>query len=216
MCGICQETFRKTYCLHWKGTPPDPNHRLLQGKTTDTALTKARMKLAAATLKLNKFKERTKWLRKSKFFQKSHKLFYDSLRSSSKTVTNPPPEEKVTEFWTRFFSCTATHDNDAAWLQVEEESAAHVKEQAWVDITLDELCRTICKTKNWKAPCVDLVHNYWYKDLQALQHHLRTALNGVILIPSFLPKWATLGTTTLLHKKGPESDAKNYRPITCL
>eukprot|EP00957_Ditylum_brightwellii_P040530 3067291-Ditylum_brightwellii.AAC.1 len=112
--------------------------------------------------------------------------------------------------------CTVTHNNDVAWLQVEEESVAHVKEQTWEDITPNELRRTICKTKNWKASGVDLVHNYWYKHLLALQHRLCNTLNGVILTPLLLPEWATLGTTTLLHKKGPESDAKNYRPITCL
>eukprot|EP00957_Ditylum_brightwellii_P185934 14155436-Ditylum_brightwellii.AAC.1 len=56
----------------------------------DTALTEARMKLAAAMLKLKKYKDREKRLRSSKLFSKSHKLFYDSLRSNSTTVTNPP------------------------------------------------------------------------------------------------------------------------------
>eukprot|EP00957_Ditylum_brightwellii_P096984 7385716-Ditylum_brightwellii.AAC.1 len=95
----------------------------------DTALTEARMKLAAATLKLKKYKDREKQLRSSKLFNKSHKLFYDSLRSTSAIVTDPPLEEDVTKFWTDLFSRTATHNDDDAWLQVEEESVQHVKEQ---------------------------------------------------------------------------------------
>eukprot|EP00957_Ditylum_brightwellii_P021017 1584219-Ditylum_brightwellii.AAC.1 len=153
----------------------------------DTDLTEAHIKLAAATLKLEKYKDRGKRLRNSKLFNESHKLFYDSLRSTSATVTNPLPEEDVTKSWTDLFSCTATHNNDAAWLQVEEESVQYVKEQKWMDITPDELHRTICKTKNWKVPGVDLVHNYWYKHLLALQHCLCNALNGVITNPSLLP-----------------------------
>eukprot|EP00957_Ditylum_brightwellii_P064536 4897326-Ditylum_brightwellii.AAC.1 len=60
----------KLTALHQKGAPPDPKHHLLKGKTTDTALTEVCMKLAAATLKLKKFKERTKWLRNSKLFKR--------------------------------------------------------------------------------------------------------------------------------------------------
>eukprot|EP00957_Ditylum_brightwellii_P094226 7174289-Ditylum_brightwellii.AAC.1 len=162
----------------------------------DTALAEARMKLAAATLKLKKYKEREKRLRSSKSFHKSHKLFYDSLRSNSTAVANPPTEDDVTKFWTSLFSHTATHNNEAAWLKVEEESVQHVTKQQWMDITPDELCRTICKTKNWKAPRVDLVHNYWYKHFPALQHCLCNAFNGVI--------------------PDPKCDPKNYRSITCL
>eukprot|EP00957_Ditylum_brightwellii_P186402 14192448-Ditylum_brightwellii.AAC.1 len=54
----------------------------------DTALTEARTKLAAAMLKLKKYKDREKRLRSSKLFHKSHKLFYDSLRSNSTAVAN--------------------------------------------------------------------------------------------------------------------------------
>eukprot|EP00957_Ditylum_brightwellii_P144201 10987596-Ditylum_brightwellii.AAC.1 len=206
----------KRTALSQKGTPSNPKHCLLKGKSVDTALTEAHMKLATATLKLKKYKDRAKRLRSSKLFQKSHKHFCDSLRSNSKIVTDPPAEEDVTAFWTCLFSHTTTHNNEAAWFQVEEESVQHVKEQQWTDITPNELHRTIFKTKNWKAPGVDLVHNYWYKHLLALQQWLCDALNGVILDPMLLPDWATVGTTTLPLKKGPDCDPNKNRPITCL
>eukprot|EP00957_Ditylum_brightwellii_P101925 7768377-Ditylum_brightwellii.AAC.1 len=206
----------KLSTLMWKDTPPDPKHCHLKGKTLDTALTEACMKLAAATLKLKKYKDREKRLRNSKLFNKSHKLFYDSLRSNLATITNPPPEEDVTKIWTGLFSCTATHNNDATWLQMEEESLQHVTKQKWVDTTPDELCRTICKTKNWKTPGVNLVHNYWYKHLLALQHCLCNALNGVITDPSLLPKWTTLSCTTLLHKKDWSVNLKTIGPSHAL
>eukprot|EP00957_Ditylum_brightwellii_P095272 7256571-Ditylum_brightwellii.AAC.1 len=45
--------------------------------------------------------------------------------------------------------------------------------------------------------------------------HLCTALNTYITNPDLLPPWLTLGQTTLLHKKGPENELKNYCFITC-
>eukprot|EP00957_Ditylum_brightwellii_P139206 10610029-Ditylum_brightwellii.AAC.1 len=50
----------KLTALAQKDTPPNPKHRLLKGKMLDTALTEPCMKLAAATLKLKKYKDREK------------------------------------------------------------------------------------------------------------------------------------------------------------
>eukprot|EP00957_Ditylum_brightwellii_P094425 7190022-Ditylum_brightwellii.AAC.1 len=83
------------------------------------------MKLAAVTCRLRKYKAKNNRTRNNKLFEKSNKRFYDSLRSSSDAVNDPPTKEKITNFWTKLFSKTAKHNDDAAWLQVEEESVQH-------------------------------------------------------------------------------------------
>ena len=40
--------------------------------------------------------------------------------------------------------------------------------------------------------------------------------NKILLDPKLTPEWMTRGRTTLIHKKGPTDEARNYRPITCL
>ena len=40
--------------------------------------------------------------------------------------------------------------------------------------------------------------------------------NSIIKTPDTAPTWLTEGKTTLIYKKCEESQAKNYRPITCL
>eukprot|EP00957_Ditylum_brightwellii_P069535 5280885-Ditylum_brightwellii.AAC.1 len=80
------------------------------------------MKLAAITCCLCKYKEKNNHTCNNKLLEKSNKQFYDSLRSSSDAVNDPPTKEEITNFWTKLFGKTAKHNEDAVWLQVEEES----------------------------------------------------------------------------------------------
>eukprot|EP00957_Ditylum_brightwellii_P165162 12574910-Ditylum_brightwellii.AAC.1 len=83
------------------------------------------MKLAAITCYLRKYKEKNNRTRNNKLFEKSNKQFYDSLRSSSDVVNDPRTQEEITNFWTKLFGKTAKHNEEASWLQVEEESVQH-------------------------------------------------------------------------------------------
>eukprot|EP00957_Ditylum_brightwellii_P110137 8400187-Ditylum_brightwellii.AAC.1 len=74
------------------------------------------MKLAAVTCRLCKYKEKNNCTRNNKLFKKSNKRFYDSLRSSSDAVNDPPTKEEITSFWTKLFGKTAKHNKEAAWL----------------------------------------------------------------------------------------------------
>jgi len=76
--------------------------------------------------------------------------------------------------------------------------------------------KIIKRTANWKAPGIDQVQNFWIKHLTALHERLTQALEKTINNPQHAPTWITQGRTTLIHKNGPTSEAKNYRPITCL
>mmetsp|Transcript_36211 Transcript_36211/g.53028 ORF Transcript_36211/g.53028 Transcript_36211/m.53028 type:complete len:519 (-) Transcript_36211:412-1968(-) len=175
------------------------------------------MKLARATLRLRKFKETRNRNRNNCLFNKSNKLYYTSLRSTANVVSDPPPQQDVSKFWSKLFTRTAKHNEDAAWLKVEEENTQHIQQQQWKDITLEELRKTIKRLTNWKSPGIDQIQNYWYKHLVDLHEILLDAINHVVKNPSDLPSWFTCGLTTLIYKnKGLERDAKNYRPITCL
>eukprot|EP00957_Ditylum_brightwellii_P040643 3076259-Ditylum_brightwellii.AAC.1 len=83
------------------------------------------MKLAVVTCCLRKYKAKNNRTCNNKLFKKSNKRFYDSLRSSSDAVNAPLTKDEITNFWTKLFGKTAKHNNEAAWLQVEEKSIQH-------------------------------------------------------------------------------------------
>ena len=91
-----------------------------------------------------------------------------------------------------------------------------VESQQWRDFTIEELETQVKKTKNWKSPGFDCVHNYWLKSLKTLWPILTKVINKMMKNPETIPEWITKGKTTLIFKKGNENEAKNYRPITCL
>ena len=91
-----------------------------------------------------------------------------------------------------------------------------INEAQWKEITICEIQQGCKKLANWKAPGLDQVQNFWLKYLTSLQPKLTELMNKTIKNPTELPTWMTKGRTTLIHKKGPTSMAKNYQPITCL
>eukprot|EP00957_Ditylum_brightwellii_P157644 11998493-Ditylum_brightwellii.AAC.1 len=100
------------------------------------------MKLAAVTCRLCKYEAKNNCTRNNKLFEKSNKRFYNSLRSSSDALNDPPTKDEITNFWTKLFGKTEKNNNEAAWLQVEEESIQQVQQQQWTNITIEEMRQT--------------------------------------------------------------------------
>lgn len=76
--------------------------------------------------------------------------------------------------------------------------------------------RTLAKAKSWKAPGPDGIHTFWWKRSVVARTELldfcQSWLHG-----GQMPRCLTLGRTVLIYKnKGSETEARNYRPITCL
>jgi len=75
---------------------------------------------------------------------------------------------------------------------------------------------TTNKLTNWKAPDPDQLKNFRIKHLISLHPILTKKFNSIINNPHKAPLWLNEDRTTLIHKKGDISKAKNYCPITCL
>ena len=83
-------------------------------------------------------------------------------------------------------------------------------------ITLKELDNAIKLAKNNKRPGYDIIPSECLKLLdKATKSALLFLLNSMWELDYTPPEWQ-LALTKLLHKKGPESDIANYRPITLL
>ena len=72
------------------------------------------------------------------------------------------------------------------------------------------------KKKNWTAPGIDGIQNYWWKKFKAAQRALKREFERIRDNNKLIPVWWPSGRTILLPKMKDLSDEKKYRPITCL
>ena len=193
----------------------------LEGKETTSAnLIAAKEqwldKLRYKKVKLEKNHEKGKRKKDNIMFQKDQKNFFRTLEKEDKHEGEMPNIEKFVEFWGGIWE----HDEPTPNLPWMEEVKAELSERATVvgqfEITEVRLKKEASKRKNWTAPGIDGIQNYWWKKLIPAQEALARVLNDVHVDTSKIPEWWPSGRTVLLPKTKDLSDEKNYRPITCL
>ena len=84
------------------------------------------------------------------------------------------------------------------------------------NITVGTLEKETKKRKNWTAPGIDGIQNFWLKKLKPARTELRRAFEQVKDKSNLIPVWWPSGRTVLLQKAKDLTDEKNYRPITRL
>ena len=84
------------------------------------------------------------------------------------------------------------------------------------DIIENGLISEIKKRKNWTAPGVDRIQNFWWKRFRPAQKALKKAFEQIRDDNRLTPTWWPLGRTVLIPKSRYFSDEKNYHPVTCL
>ena len=192
-------------------------NKLLKGQSYQDRLQVERMKLAALTKKIRTLKQKKERFINNKKFMLNRKRFFNELReSNSKNVTSPPTKSNIETFWKNILSTPSVHNTEASWILNEETAQSQTHQDAWTNITVELFNKAISKLSNWKAPGIDKVNNFWIKKLHSTHSSMRNALNHICLHPEKTPYWLTKGTTTLIYKKGLETEPSNYRPITCL
>ena len=74
-----------------------------------------------------------------------------------------PEIEKFEEYWSSILEKIG-HTPTRPWMKkMEEEIRTRVREPLIMELTLDELRKTIKKRKNWSAPGLDGIQNFWWK-----------------------------------------------------
>ena len=72
------------------------------------------------------------------------------------------------------------------------------------------------KRKNWSAPGIDGIQNFWWKKLKGAWKSIIRCFTRWREQPEVIPDWLTQVRTVLLPKTEDLSSERNYRPITCL
>ena len=83
-------------------------------------------------------------------------------------------------------------------------------------LTDENMKKEIANRKNWTAPGIDGIPNFWWKKFEPAQKAFRKPFTDMYVDTAMYPGWWSSGRTVLLPKMKNLSDEKNYRPITCL
>ena len=88
--------------------------------------------------------------------------------------------------------------------------------QEKIEITTEEIRIIWQILPNWKAPGLDMIQGFCFKNFRSIHIHLKSNLSSC-LIEGKVPSWMTKGRTILIQKeKTKGNEASNFRPITCL
>ena len=126
-------------------------------------------------MKLEKFIEKGNRKKDNIMFQKDQKNFFRTLEKIEKHEGEMPTMEKFVEFWEGIWEQDEATPN-MPWM---EKVKAELNEKARIvtqfEITEERLKREIRKRKNWTAPGIDGIQNYWWKKFTAAHSFQQTA-----------------------------------------
>ena len=173
-------------------------------------------KLRYKKVKLEKWVEKRNRKKDNIMFQKDKKNFFRALEKVEKHEGEMPEMDKFVEFWGDIWEQNEPTPN-MPWM---EEVKAELNEKAKIvsqfEITEEKLRREASKRKNWTAPGIDGIQNFWWKKFIPAQKALAKAFTMIYEDTTMIPEWWPSGRTVLLPKTKNLSDEKNYRQITCM
>ena len=165
---------------------------------------------------LEKIKERAKKIRDNKMFERNESNFYRDLNKNKEIIGEVPQVDKFVEFWADIWEDNAKTPNQPWMDDVKVFLEGKVVERSVFEITECELGKEIKKRKNWTAPGMDGIQNYWWKKFTSVWPYLVHVLTKLTDEPNRIKSWLPIGKTVLLPKTENIGIVSDYRPITCL
>lgn len=99
---------------------------------------------------------------------------------------------------------------------IAEKAKEKVNDITEFGITQKQFYKILKTGKNWSAPVIDRITNFWWKTLTEIWTALIKSMKKWIEEPESIPKCITHGRTILLPDGVDLSNERNYRTITCL
>ena len=136
-------------------------------------------KLQYKKVKLDKYVEKGNRKKDNIMFQKDQKNFFRMLEKVEKHEGEMPEMEKFVEFWGGIWEQIEPTPN-MPWM---EEVKAELSEKANIvsqfKITEEKLRKETSKRKNWTAPGIDGIQNYWWKEFTSAQKALAKSFTSL-------------------------------------
>ena len=194
----------------WAGQQLNKNEDLLLVK--ERALDELRYR----NVKLKRIKNRDARVRNNRMFQEDQGAFYRKTQGTEQLRGEVPDMEKFEEFWGGIWE-DETKTPNRKWMNtVAKKIREKVKNVQEFTITEKNFYDIVKKRKNWSAPGIDGIQNFWWKKLKGAWKSIIRCFTRWREQPEVIPDWLTQGRTVLLPKTEDLSNERNYRPITCL
>ena len=194
----------------WAGQQLNKNEDLLLVK--ERALDELRYR----NVKLKRIKNRDARVRNNRMFQEDQGAFYRKTQETEQLRGEVPDMEKFEEFWGGIWE-DETKTPNRKWMNtVAKKIREKVKNVQEFTITEKNFYDIVKKRKNWSAPGIDGIQNFWWKKLKGAWKSIIRCFTRWREQPEVIPDWLTQGRTVLLPKTEDLSSERNYRPITCL
>ena len=114
-------------------------------------------------VKLEKMIQKNQRLRENKMFEKSEGRFYRMLGGRGNQVGEAPEIDKFTQFWASIWE-SEERTTLQPWMEkVEKKIRAKVTNVKEFIVAESDIAMVIKKRKNWTAPGIDGIENFWWK-----------------------------------------------------
>ena len=173
-------------------------------------------KIHEGTCKVKSYEKRNMQYQQNTLFKNDQKQLYSQLSGEGQSVSDAPDPKEATAFWSGIWSNPVEHNRKAEWISKVKQDLAGVEQQDDLVIGVEEVRAGVRRMTNWRAPGPDGIQGFWFKKFSSLHSRIADGLQEC-LTQGWVPKWMTLGRTSLFMKdpaKGTAAD--NYRPIACL
>ena len=199
--------------------------RALQKETGDELRTEEDMivvkerwidKRRMTEVKLKKALRKDKRIKNNKTFKTEEGRLCRELDTNSETEGTIPDIGKFVEFWGNIWENDSRTPSKEWMMKVKQQISEKVSWVEELNVTEGNFKEVIRKRKNWSAPGVDGIPNFWWKNLKATWQPLCVVMQEWIDNNDTIPDWIALGRTVLIPKTKNLSSEKDYRPITCL
>ena len=139
-------------------------------------------------VKLDKARMTDQRIKNNRMFKEDEGMFYKKTNKANERKGKVPKIEKFVEFWAGIWEDKTTTPY-RKWIKtIAEKIKAKVTNVEELQITEKKLYETLRKRKNWSAPGIDGIQNFWWKKLSGVWKALIKSMNRWIEEPETIPK----------------------------
>ena len=167
-------------------------------------------------MKLELMITKGKRIRNNQMFVTDESGFYRKTNETKQHHGKVPEIEDFVNFWGEIWEKEKLTPDQPWMSEVREKLKEKIHSVQEFEIIEENLSMVIKRRKNWSAPGVDGIQNYFWKRFKGAWKVLCKVMSGWKKDVKTIPEWLSWGRTVTLPKTEDLSPVKDYRPITCL
>ena len=134
-------------------------------------------KMRAKKIKLQKIVLKEKSIKDNRLFEKSEGRFYRGVGSSVEHTRTGPGMDKFTDFWGGIWEDDEKNAYQPWMIEVKQKIKQKMENVREFIVSKDNIARVMKKRKNWTAPEIDDLENFWWKIFKVCWRPLSKVIN---------------------------------------